>query len=147
MCVACCCSVKVEVDMKLDVQYCNETEESCLTSVDEVSACTPSSHTSVPPHPHTTHIAHSTSHHFHTKYLHWWHTLKLSCLCLQAANVISNLSQRTGYTPAGYTVASARGEPSTTHCCIVAVGGSVVLGVGQGGVRRGYGMAGHLITT
>ena len=70
VCVACCCSVKVEVDMKLDVQYCNETEESCLTSVDEVSACTPSSHTSVPPHPHPTHITHSTSHHFHTKYLH-----------------------------------------------------------------------------
>ena len=67
VCIVCCSRVQVEVDMKLDVQYCNETKESCLTSVDEVSGCMPSSHTS-PPQPRTTHITPSplTSHPRHS---------------------------------------------------------------------------------
>ena len=67
VCIVCCSRVQVEVDMKLDVQYCNETKESCLTSVDEVSGCMPSSHTS-PPQPRTTHITPSplTSHPHHS---------------------------------------------------------------------------------
>ena len=70
VCIVCCSRVQVEVDMKLDVQYCNETKESCLTSVDEVSGCMPSSHTS-PPQSRTTHITPSplTSHPRHSQYI------------------------------------------------------------------------------
>ena len=55
-----CRFYRVEVDMKLDVQHCNESEESCVSSVDEVSApdCRTTLHLNMPtytltPHPHT----------------------------------------------------------------------------------------------
>ena len=86
VCIVCCSRVQVEVDMKLDVQYCNETKESCLTSVDEVSGCMPSSHTS-PPQPRTTHHTltthitpspltvhpHHSSHSHHSQYIFTTH--------------------------------------------------------------------------
>ena len=74
VCIVCCSRVQVEVDMKLDVQYCNETKESCLTSVDEVSGCMPSSH--ITP---TSHHSHHTSPHITpsplTVHPHHSHTL------------------------------------------------------------------------